>query len=242
MPQRKVSLGMIIVLMIITGFSWGPVFHQVIADEFASQYLPHLSHEQHESLVMGATYLDALPKPKFHELSYLIELANEIENMSSPEYYFHLGLILHITVDFCGHMGYPYSYLPIGRPFHYVGEMVVCSAIYHDRHPKKLPSNQFSDYMMKKLANRSSRKFATFCKLYRTLVKMPFHILLSKVESDGPGRKCRNNFAFYNLEQHMVIIKNMMMDTLCMLSENLLTGNRLWEACRAELNSTSVCS
>lgn len=221
--------------------SWGPVFHQVLGDEFATQYLPHLTKEQHESLVMGATYLDGLPKRKFHDLTYLVELIKEIENTTTPEYYFHLGLILHITVDICGHMGYPDSFLPIKRPYHYIAEMIACSAVLHDRNPPNLPLNDLSKGIVRKLSNRNAATFATLCKFYRFIASLGFRSFLSTIENDQKGNPCKKTMSFYNLEVHINSIKALMYDTICMLNDGILEYNVLYDHCRKELRTLLIC-
>ena len=110
---------------------WGPVFHQYVSNEFALEYFPHLNSSLHQNFVLGNVLIDSLPKQKFHNLTFLIELLSQ-EKSNSEKYWFYLGMLTHLSVDLFGHLGKPYSFLPLHpRILHYLSELSTCSVILH---------------------------------------------------------------------------------------------------------------
>ena len=223
--------------LLVTSYSWGPIFHQVIAEEFVSQYLPNVTPEQKEYFVKGAIYVDGLPKEESHDITKLLRILRLYEQESS-EYWFILGFILHMTADMSGHIGTPLSFLPLKKPLHYLAELVSCSTVYHTRHPPFIPDDPLISAIYKgTFGVYSSRKFSAFYYAWRLLAKLPFNKLIGSVEND----KCNKKFAACNLEKHITAIKDLMWESLELLQEGNLTHQTLGYIVTQELKAFKCC-
>ncbi|OHT08696.1 hypothetical protein TRFO_04766 [Tritrichomonas foetus] len=220
--------------------SWGPIFHQVLGQEFAEEYLSHLTPEQTSSFIKGSVYVDGLSRRLYHDLSNLVSLLNEYSN-SSLEYYFVLGFILHMAVDSSGHIGFPLSYLPLKRPVHYLAELTCCSALMHDRKPPSIDYDDVCQKVYMRTRNGTSFYFHMFYKVWRIIAKFPVYKLLSYIENDSCKEKCGGKYAMCNLELHILTIKRLMFDCLLLLNEGKLTNEKLGEISRKELESFQCC-
>ena len=45
--------------------SWGPIFHQLVAQEFAHEYLSHLTAKQARAFIQGSVFVDGLSRKQF---------------------------------------------------------------------------------------------------------------------------------------------------------------------------------
>jgi hypothetical protein len=209
--------------------AWGPVFHQVVAEEFAQEYLPHLSAEARRAFILGSIYIDGLPeKGKSHDIEWILRLCNA-HNDTKEEWWFLIGCALHLTVDTAGHQGHRLSYLPLRRPFHYLAELVVCSMVRRDRNPVFLEHDHISDAIFQQVAGKSSANFDSLHRFWRFLSGLPFHKMLGWIESDKCAFEGRSVGAEGNLEIHMNMIKGLMWDSLCLIMTGEMNRQKLAE-------------
>jgi hypothetical protein len=110
-----------IVCMLLGGRSWGPVFHEVVARQYIDVNFAELDPRSAQAFVQGGTFADALPA-RFHEVPEVLQLIAE-HLVFSIEWWFALGLLMHICVDMTGHG----RFLPEDRWGHRWAELVVCS-------------------------------------------------------------------------------------------------------------------
>ena len=222
--------------------SWGPIFHQILGQEFADEYLTHFTQQQKDEFIRGSVYVDGLSRKLYHNISNLIILLNQFNSEKDIEYYFVLGFVLHMAVDSVGHIGYPLSYLPLKRPYHYFAELTCCSALLKDRNPPSISSNNVSDSVYMKIKNTSSKYFDILYKTWRNLAKLPFYKFLHVIEYD----KCRDTnhkqYAMCNLDLHIQSMKRLMFDCMYLLNEGNLTDQTLGEIVIRELESIQCCS
>lgn len=222
--------------------SWGPIFHQVVAQEFANEYLSHLAKEQRNAFVVGSVFVDGLSRKQCHDLSNLIPLLYEYDSKTSLEYWFVLGFILHMAADSSGHIGSPLSYLPLKRHSHYFAELIVCSALFHDRKPPSISWDNISDSVYQKTIKMNSAFFGIFYKIWRIIVRFPFYYALQAIQSDDCSVKNDKKYAMCNLDLHIEAIKRLMFDSLILLHEGTLTNENLGKLTLNELSTFSCCN
>jgi hypothetical protein len=223
------------------GVAWGPIFHQVMAEDFAREYLPHLSPGQKNAFVLGSMFIDGLPdKGKSHNVSWLLGVASSY-NKTKEEWWFLIGCALHLTVDMAGHQGRPLSYLPLSRPLHYLAELIVCSYVQHDRNPGFVGRNQVADAVYDKVAGRSAFVFGVMHRMWRILSYLPLHKLIGWIESDSCFTTGGRNWAGCNLDIHMNMIKGLMWDSLCLIMADEMTTEKLGEIVKADLENIRCC-
>ena len=230
---------MLLAVLFGVTLSWGPIFHQVIAQEFATEYLPHLTESQKDSLVLGCVYMDGLPKQESHQIEWVLNILRTYEN-DTEDWWFVMGLALHLAVDVSGHMGNPLSFLPGGRIYHHLSELSVCSSILRYKNPPQIYRNEVSDRFYAKIIGRSSFRFSVLCRLWRKLAGLPVHRYLDTVENDT----CKINdpgWGFCNLMMHMRTIKGIMWDSLSAIMTTGLTDEQLGSFARKGLEEIKCC-
>lgn len=229
---------MIFNFFIICVNSWGPIFHQIVASEFISEYLPNIKPEQRKYFILGSIYVDGLPKPKSHNIEEILRVLNTYEPHESNEWWFVLGFLLHMTADISGHIGYPLSFLPLRKPIHYIAELVSCSAIYHTRKPEFLPDDPLVSAVYETFGGGSSRRFALLYYVWRLLAKLPFYKFLGTIEND----KCDKRLAMCNFERHITTIKDLMWDSIGILQEGNHTHENLGYIVTQDLKRFKCCT
>ena len=221
--------------------SWGPVFHQTAATEFAKEYLPHLPVEQRNSFILGSVFIDGLPKRESHDFEWVKRLLRQFEN-NTNEWWFVMGFVLHLSVDIAGHMGEPHAYLPLrGRLQHYFAELTVCSTMLRTRNLSVLRSNSVSERVYEKAFGMSSRRFAKLYRMWRGVASLPVHKFLDAIESDKCAVKSESGFGYCNLEMHLRAIKGIMWDVLCGLMTSDFTQENLGNVARRQLERLKCC-
>lgn len=226
----------------LAGFAacWGPLFHQIAADEFAREYLPHLTQEAHDSFVLGSVYIDGLRKRDSHNIDWVVNLLNQYEN-NTNEWWFIMGFALHITVDMAGHIGDPITFLPRGRIWHYFSELTVCSSILHERNPPKIQRTSVSDAVYQKAFGKSSWLFSALLSIWRRVCALPLHHFLELVESDTCAASCERGWASCNLTMHLRMIKVLMWDSLCILMNGRLTSEHIGSMVQKQMKTVKCC-
>ena len=232
---------MFIYLFIQVCASWGPIFHQYVAQEFAKEYLDYLTPTQMNSFISGSVYVDGLSRKQYHNLTNLIFLANEYKKNSTLEYWFTLGFILHMAADCSGHFGSDHSFLPMKVPKHYFAELVVCSAIFHNKKPPPIMHNEVSDSVFQRTRKGSSLFFAIFYRIWRIIVRFPFHWFLGYIQNDRCKYKNSKKYAMCNLELHIQAIKRIMFDTMILYEQGELTSENLGLKTIHELETFQCC-
>jgi hypothetical protein len=228
-------------LFLPLGDAWGPVFHQVMAEDFANEYLPHLSPDQRNAFILGSMYIDGFPdKRKSHDISWLMSRAT-MYNKTEEEWWFLMGCALHVTVDMAGHQGRPLSFLPLSRPIHYLAELIVCSYVRHERNPAFFGRNKISDSVYDKMANRSSFIFDLLHRVWRMLTYLPFHKFIGWIEADSCVLAGGTNWAGCNLEVHMNLMKGLMWDSLSLIMADEMQNEKLGALVRSDLETIRCC-
>lgn len=220
--------------------AWGPVFHQAIATEFASEYLPHLTDEQKRAFIHGSVFIDGLPKFQSHDLEWIKKLLNRFEN-NTNEWWFTMGFAIHMAVDVAGHMGEPLAFLPLkSRLGHYFAELSVCSAILKTTNLEFLQSYDVSNHVYQEAFGISSRRFAILYRIWRKVASYPVHRFINHIEGDN----CKGNhgLGLCNLRMHMRTIKGIMWDSLCALMTGDFTAQHLGNMARRQLARVKCCA
>lgn len=232
----------VLMFVLLTGLAvcWGPLFHQIAADQFAREYLPHLTQEARDSFILGSVYIDGLRKKKSHDINWVVNLLNQYEN-NTNEWWFVMGFALHITVDMAGHVGAPITFLPQGRIWHYFSELTVCSSILHEKNPPKLHRTSVSDAVYQKSFGKSSRLFSSILGLWRWFCRFPLYRFLDLVESDTCAASCERGWAICNLEMHLRVIKGLMWDSLCILMNGRLTSEHIGSMVQKQMKTVKCC-
>ncbi|OHT07890.1 hypothetical protein TRFO_23760 [Tritrichomonas foetus] len=228
-------------LFILITRSWGPIFHQVVASQFADEYLSHLTNDQKLAFIHGSVFIDGLPKKKYHNLSNLIPLLKNYNSNTSVEYWYIMGFILHMTADSVGHIGPPLSYLPPKSPLHHFAELTVCSTILRAYNPPKLIHYKISENVYQKVVGKSSKLFSILYKAWRFIASFPFYLYLSSIENDSCKNICTSKYAMCNLELHMEAIKGLMFDSLLLINEGKFTNEILGKIVIKELSRKQCC-
>lgn len=221
--------------------SWGPIFHQLVAQEFAHEYLSHLTAKQARAFIQGSVFVDGLSRKQYHNLSNLLLLLKEYDSKTSLEYYFVLGFILHMTADSSGHIGSKLSFLPMKVPLHYFAELTVCSAIFHSKKVPSISHDEISESVFQRTRKGTSLFFGIFYKIWRIVVRFPFYHFLSSIQNDDCSRKNDKKFAMCNLLLHIEAIKRSMYDTLLYLHEGNLTSESIGQLTIKELKTFQCC-
>jgi hypothetical protein len=228
-------------VLVVSANCWGPVFHQHVADEFAAEYLPHLSPSQRNAFVLGSIFIDGLPKRVSHELSWCTDLLRSYEN-ETDEWWFVMGFALHLVVDVAGHLGKPNAFLPLQIPIHYLAELSACSSIRKEYDPIRVGRSALSDAVFQKVIHRSSLKFSMISRAWWAFAYLPFYRLLGSMESDKCMTPTAKPWAFCNLQMHLRTIKGLMWDSLCALMTGDFTGSDLGRIVSIELKALPCCS
>lgn len=232
---------MLICLLLELCASWGPIFHQVVAQEFAEEYLNHLTPQQINSFISGAVYIDGLSRKNYHNLTNLINLLKEYNSEDSLEHWFIMGFILHMSADCSGHMGSDLSFLPMKVPIHYFAELVVCSSVFHAKKPPSISHNEISDLIFQRTRKGTSLFFGIFYCIWRIVVRFPFYWFLSYIQNDRCALKNERKFAMCNLQLHIEAIKRVMFDTMILLRDGNLTSESLGKKTINELETFQCC-
>lgn len=239
MIKRLADTYMLIALIAL-GRAWGPLFHQVVADEFAIEYLPHITDSQRTAFVSGSVFIDGLPKSNSHDIEWVIGMMGDYAN-GTDEWWFVMGLAMHIVVDVCGHYGVPVSFLAKGRMRHYFSELVVCATILKDRTPTPVERVRATDVVFGRSFGKSPFKFTLFCKLWRLVCWLPLDVFLGNMEGDACWVSGRDGYAVCNLEMHMRLIKCAMWDSMCRIMNGTLTEPLLGSIVLDQLQQVRCC-
>lgn len=231
---------MFICLFLQFCFSWGPIFHQFVAQEFAREYLDYLTPQQMNSFITGSVFVDGLSRKQYHNLTNIIKLLKEYPD-DSLEHWFIMGFILHMSADCSGHIGSELSFLPMKVPIHYFAELVVCSTIFHLKKPPSISHNEISESIFQRTRKGTSLLFGIFYKLWRIVVRFPFYWFLSYVQNDRCAFKNDKKFAMCNLQLHIEAIKRVMFDTMILFEEGNLTSESLGQKTIYELETFQCC-
>lgn len=231
---------MFICLFLQFCFSWGPIFHQFVAQEFAREYLDYLTPQQMNSFITGSVFVDGLSRKQYHNLTNIIQLLKEYPD-DSLEHWFIMGFILHMSADCSGHIGSELSFLPMKVPIHYFAELVVCSAIFHSKKPPPIFHNEISESIFQRTRKGTSLFFGIFYKLWRIIVRFPFYWFLSYIQNDRCAFKNDKKFAMCNLQLHIEAIKRVMFDTMILFEEGNLTSESLGLKTIYELETFQCC-
>jgi hypothetical protein len=171
-------------LLFHQSLSWGPIFHAVIADEFARESFPFLTDSQHSSFIRGSIYADDFDKSLTHNTAEIINHFQHIPNDQSDLYWFFMGLFAHVPPDTFAHAGKSRSFIVPAGIRHYASELVVDSLMMHRRPLPyfRLPvaiSDSFA-----RLNIRRSRAFRFAYPLFFMLSKLPLYRVLHWLEQD----------------------------------------------------------
>jgi hypothetical protein len=171
-------------LLIAAGRAWGPILHQVIAQQFSLAYFPYITDHQRRSYVLGSIYADGLDKSITHCTSCIVEKLREAGDPDSNIYWFLLGTFSHIPPDTFAHAGKPPSFITPFGLVHHFSELVVDSLMAHLHSTSFLRISAELRDAVTALNVSFSKVFTFLYPIVYVLAKFPFHWLLPRVERD----------------------------------------------------------
>jgi hypothetical protein len=192
---------MLVNLFLLSVFSWGPICHAVIADEFAQEYFPDLTPSQHLSFLRGAIYADGIDKQFSHSVSEIIRRLRQIPDHKSDFYWFVMGVFAHVPPDTFAHAGKSRSFIVPRGIRHHFSELVVDSVMMR-KHP--LPFYFLPRRITKELAKLKIQRtwgFRFLYPLFFLLSKLPLWRLVHRMEKDKCP-KSTTEMAMCNFVEH----------------------------------------
>lgn len=215
---------------------WGPILHYVVSRDFIKEFFYNrLTKDQEDNFLLGSMYIDGLPKDPFHNIKFLNEML--INSTDQGDYWFKLGMLLHISCDFHAHQGNDISFIPLGS-WHHFSEMII--DLYLMKRNNRIVLPKMSKEGKNILKGYISKKYYVFI-IYKFLVTT-FNIF--KVESLLKYVSCGKCLKYYSDKEysesfliiHMDAMKKAMWETLLLFHRNNLTRDSVAQVSLNELN------
>jgi hypothetical protein len=209
-------------------FSWGPIFHQTIAEHFASEYFSNLTTEHRAAFVLGSVWADGLDKTTTHRMNLVIEKLRQINDVNCDVYWFFVGIFCHIPPDTFAHAGKSGSFIVPHGILHSFSELVVDSFMMHKENPKVLPMPSEILREIEKLNVPYSKTFYVIYRSIYLLSKTPLFRFLRFIERDDlPHSSYRE--ATDNFRKHYVAMLRSMREAIARIWENGFNEVRMRE-------------
>jgi hypothetical protein len=208
--------------------SWGPVFHQTIAEHFATEYLSNLTAQQRRAFVLGSIWADGLDKETTHRTPHVVRKLRQINNVTQDVYWFFVGTFCHIAADTFAHAGKSSSFIVPHGIRHSFSELVIDSVMTHQCGAVAYPMPR---EILSEVAALNVRVSKWFYPLYRMIVllsKAPLYRFLSLIECDSlPHRSYLQSN--HNFQQHYEAMLQSMREAFANIWEKRFNDVRIRE-------------